>query len=70
LKRASKDTSAAAWEFYDLQKDPREIHNSINDTHYSAIIKKMKTALLRLKKEGGDGNDVYPAMQEILSKEW
>jgi arylsulfatase A-like enzyme len=70
MKGASKETSPAAWEFYDLQKDPAEIHNSINDTQYSAIIKKMKTELLRLKKEAGDSDDGYPAMQEILSKEF
>jgi len=36
------------WEFYDLQKDPDELNNQINNTEYSAVIEKMKAELKKL----------------------
>lgn len=33
------------WEFYDLQKDPQEIHNAINDERYEDIIATMHQKL-------------------------
>ncbi|MGB5821726.1 MAG: sulfatase [Saonia sp.] len=30
-----------SWEFYDLEKDPKELHNAINDTTYSGTVKMM-----------------------------
>ena len=34
----------AAWEFYDLEKDPDEMHNAYADPAYSKIIADMKVA--------------------------
>ena len=34
-----------AWEFYDLQKDPHEVHNAINDEEYKDIITYMHQKL-------------------------
>ncbi len=39
------------WELYDLQKDPREMHNVYGDPAYAKIVKQLKDRLLRLKKE-------------------
>ena len=38
-------TTTPAWEFYDLQSDPRENHNAYNDPQYAKIIQ---------ANEGGD----------------
>lgn len=70
MRGASKDTTPPAWEFFNLQKDPKEIQNAINDVQYSAIIKQMKNELLRLKNEAGDSDEGYPEMKEIFSKSW
>lgn len=43
-----------AWDFYDLEKDPKENHNAYNDKEYAPIIKKMKEEMLRLCSESGD----------------
>ena len=56
------------WDFYDLQKDPKENHNAYNDKEYAPIIKKMKEDLLRLRKEVGDTDEKYPEMQKILKE--
>lgn len=39
------------WEFYDLEVDPRELSNRINDPKYSKEIKRMKRRLNALKKQ-------------------
>jgi hypothetical protein len=38
------------WEFYDLEKDPQELHNAIDDTAYSDIIAKMHIQLDSVQK--------------------
>ncbi len=70
MRGASKETTPLAWEFYDLEKDPKEKHNAINDAQYSSIIKNMKTALLKLKKEAGDSDERFPEMKNIYSENW
>lgn len=41
-------------ELYDLQKDPLEMNNLINDTSYFKIIKSLKTEIYDLKKSYGN----------------
>lgn len=65
---ASRITTEPAWEFYDLKKDPLELHNIINDSHYSELISKMKAELLKQKQMTGDTDDSYPVMNEIFLK--
>ncbi len=67
---SSPETTEPAWEFYDLQKDPKETHNAINDKVYKSIIRKMKTELLKLKKEAGDSDEAFPEMKKIFSENW
>ena len=42
------------WEFYDLQADPREMNNRIDDPAYQDEIARMKAELTRLRREYGD----------------
>lgn len=64
----SKEVTPAAWEFYDLQKDPGEDRNAIDDPQYARIITKMKRELLRLKNEAGDTDDNYPEIRKLLKE--
>lgn len=66
----SKQTTPPAWEFYDIQKDPQELHNAINDKQYQAIISKMKKELKKQKAMAGDNDDDHPEMQAIFSNYW
>ncbi len=66
----SKQTTTPAWEFYDVQKDPQELHNAINDKQYQAIISKMKKELKKQKAMAGDNDDDHPEMQAIFSNYW
>lgn len=67
---ASKETTTPAWEFYNVQKDPHELHNAINDKQYTSIIAAMKQELKKQKALAGDNDDKYPVMKEIFSKYW
>jgi len=65
-KGASRQTTPARWEFYDLEKDPQQLHNAYNDAEYTEIIKEMKVALKRLRKEYQDEDTAYPTMNGVL----
>ena len=66
---SSTQNTTPQWEFYDLEKDPNELHNAIADQEYSKIISKMKIALKKERKKYGDIDQIEMAMQPILEKE-
>lgn len=49
----------AAWELYDLEADPFEVTNVIDDPAYRAIRRDLETELGRLQAAVGD--EPYPA---------
>ena len=65
-----KAVTNPAWEFYDLNKDPRENHNSYQDPRYTNIIKTMKNELLIQREMVGDMDKNYPIMLDIIDKHW
>lgn len=42
------------WEFYDLQSDPKEVKNDINNPKYAKIIADLKVRLNKLQKKYHD----------------
>lgn len=46
------------WEFYDLQEDPQELHNLIDEPPYQGMIDSLKTELEKLKMHYKDDSDV------------
>ncbi|MGN1264652.1 MAG: sulfatase [Muribaculaceae bacterium] len=66
MSGSSDYVSQPSWEFFDLQADPKENHNAINDKQYQGIIKHMKAEMMRLRQETGDTDADSPRMQEIL----
>ncbi|MEX0313164.1 MAG: sulfatase [Allomuricauda sp.] len=71
LKMYGSDTTTTqpAWEFYDLEEDPKELHNAVNNPKYAEIISEMKIALKKEKENYKDTDEGYPQMQPILQKE-
>ena len=65
---SSKESSPPAWEFYDLEKDPKENHNAYNEEVYKDIIKEMKIELQKQREMVGDTDKNYPVMQEIFKE--
>ena len=66
MKGASKEITPPIWEFYDLDKDPKELHNAINESQYDTIIKEMKKQLIEERKKYKDTDDLNVKMQDIL----
>lgn len=64
----SKETTPPAWEFYDLKKDPKEMHNAINDPQYAVTIQQMKLELRKLKQQAGDTDDTHPEIKQIYQE--
>jgi len=58
------------WEFYDLKKDPKEMHNAYADAKYQKVIKKLKNQLIDLKAELGDEDKKYPEMKKVIDNYW
>jgi len=67
-KGTSKVTTAPAWEFFDLEEDPKELRNAIADPKYRSIIIEMKLALVEERKKYGDLDQDSQVMQAILSQ--
>lgn len=58
-----------AWEFYDLETDPKELRNVYDDPAYSAAVKELKAELKRLQKQYGDSDELAQKfLQEDLAK--
>jgi len=66
MKGTDQQTTAPAWEFYDLQKDPKESHNAIGDFEYASIITKMKSSILEQRIKYRDLDLNHPVMIDIL----
>jgi arylsulfatase A-like enzyme len=67
-KGTSKETTLPSWEFYDLEEDPKEGNNAINESKYEAIIAAMKLQLMEERKKYADEDEDYPVMRDILAQ--
>ena len=70
MKGTSKEITDPVWEFFDLQKDPKEIHNAYDEAEYASIISDMKLAILEEREKYSDNDKEYEVMQSILAKEF
>ncbi len=70
MTSVAKESTAPAWEFYDLEKDPQELHNAYHDPENYKVIVAMKKELLKQKDKAGDFDANRPKMKEIISKNW
>jgi uncharacterized sulfatase len=60
----------AAWELYDLTKDPREMHNRYHDPDYQDVILSLKTELKELRRQIGDTDQYHPRIRKIVNAHW
>jgi hypothetical protein len=59
-----------AWEFYDLEKDPEEMHNVVADPAYSKIIADLKVQLKATREALGETDEKRPNIQAIIDAHW
>lgn len=65
---ASSEATHPQWEFYDLENDPKELHNAYGDPQYADIISEMKKAIVEERQKYGDTDENFPEMQSILEE--
>lgn len=58
------------WDFYDLQEDPKELHNAYNDPKYKDIITELKAQILKKKEAVADTDADTPEVLDIIKKHW
>lgn len=69
VKPASVETPAA-WELYDLEKDPDELVNVYGNPKYANVIAELKEELIRQRKEYNETDASYPELQAIIDAHW
>ena len=60
----------AAWEFYDLSKDPREMNNEYENPDYRDVIRSLKTELRWQRRNLNETDRKYPHIQKIIDAHW
>ncbi|WP_423915383.1 sulfatase family protein [Flavobacterium sp.] len=61
----------AAWEFYDLSKDPQEMNNAYSDPAYKNIIADLKKQLIAKRKELHEEDGAkFPHIQKVIDAHW
>jgi len=63
-------STPAAWEFYDLVKDPGEMNNCYRAPEYQEVVQSLKAEMKRLRRELGDTDEDNPRIHEIISANW
>ncbi|MCL5129186.1 MULTISPECIES: sulfatase [unclassified Algibacter] len=58
------------WDFFDLEKDPLQIHNGYYDPEYQDIIKELKNEILNQRVALGDLDTDHPEVLAAIDAHW
>ncbi len=70
MNGADQPPTKTGWELYDLENDPKEMHNVYSDSRYAETVAQLKREMLRLRKELGDTDEGRPEMLELLKQKF
>jgi arylsulfatase A-like enzyme len=59
-----------AWELYDLQRDPHEMHNRYNDPEYQSVVAELKVELKQQRAKLNETDAAYPDLQQVIEANW
>lgn len=65
-----KDQTPAAWELYDLVKDPSELINVYDQPEYADIQAKLKEQFRELRLTVGDDGSHFPECEKVVQQFW
>jgi N-acetylglucosamine-6-sulfatase len=65
-----KNQTPAAWELYDLSKDPHELNNVYDDPAYAEVRDELKQQFAALRKHVGDDGSHYPECEKVVQDFW
>ncbi len=63
-------TTPPGWEFYDLEKDPEELHNRYDDPGYAKTIVELKAQLADMRRDFSETDENYPEIQKVIDENW
>ncbi|WP_341225043.1 sulfatase [uncultured Arcticibacterium sp.] len=64
------EPTPAAWEFYDLTLDPKEVVNRYKDPKYQAEIQKLKAEILAQRLKYKEEDKAYPNIESVIEAHW
>lgn len=67
--RFGKD-APVAWELYDLELDPHEMHNRYADPEYKEIVGSLKKQLTAQREQVGDTDESNLEIKKIIQEHW
>ncbi len=59
-----------AWEFYDLEKDPREMQNEYENPEYSRTIASLKNEMKQQRQALNETDNSFPHLKSIIDANW
>lgn len=59
-----------AWEFYDMEKDPKEMNNAYGQAEYQVVISELKKALTAKRNELNETDEKFPHIQAVIDAHW
>ena len=62
--------SPAAWELYDLKKDPHEVVNQYGNPKYVKVAAQLKEQLRREREALNETDAAYPEFQKVIDEHW
>jgi arylsulfatase A-like enzyme len=69
-KQITRRQTPAAWELYDLEKDPFEMHNRYSDPEYKTVVAELKAELKKQQAELNEEDGNYPELRQIINDNW
>ena len=70
MPAAWKPQTPPAWELYDLQVDPHELQNVIDDPAYATVAANLKQQLAAMRAENGDTDEQFPHIKAVVEEFW
>lgn len=67
---AVDDPTPPAWELYDLDRDPEELHNVFGDPAYREVAGRLRDRLLDLRRRYDDQDERFPQVAERMRHAW
>ncbi|TWU67049.1 sulfatase [Crateriforma conspicua] len=65
-----KPRTPPAWELYDLQSDPLELTNVVDDPDYADVVKDLKRRLAEKRELIGDTGSESAAVEAVIQQHW
>ena len=64
------EPTQAAWEFYDLRNDPREMRNEYANSKYTAVIRDLKSQLKQMRSDLHETDESRSHIQRVIDAHW